>query len=442
MVARGRSPSLFPVLETGLHRGMRLVTTGVADASSCSRSSRPGSIAAGCGRTTLTRSWGLFPVLETGLHRGLQPILRQNIMVGAVPGPRDRAPSRRGRRAHAEPPIERLFPVLETGLHRGDELGTATGLAGLDCSRSSRPGSIAAWSTCSRRAADREAVPGPRDRAPSRRFGLGWVSFDTVTVPGPRDRAPSRQVGGVQGAVEEADCSRSSRPGSIAAGSGRSPERARRASVPGPRDRAPSRRVNSSSTAGGPTCSRSSRPGSIAAGCPRARRDRCPGAVPGPRDRAPSRQDALEHGGIGVQLFPVLETGLHRGMTLAAHPLLLSGSCSRSSRPGSIAAGSRTRSRRPTCSGCSRSSRPGSIAAWSTCSRRAADREAVPGPRDRAPSRRGPRRRQQGAGRRCSRSSRPGSIAAACLSAWSVGMRRRCSRSSRPGSIAASGMGS
>ncbi len=160
---------LFPVLETGLHRGTHARHSSATWAVVCSRSSRPGSIAAWPCQAPLRLVRVLFPVLETGLHRGLS---RDGSWVAVT----------------------------------------------RSCSRSSRPGSIAATSPGSDRWRCRSTVPGPRDRAPSRpRTQTRHPYRNQPAVPGPRDRAPSRPVG-------------------------RSRERQHvRVAVPGPRDRAPSR---------------------------------------------------------------------------------------------------------------------------------------------------------------------------------------------------------
>ena len=181
------------------------------------------------------------------------------------------------------------------------------------------------------------------------------------SVPGHVDRAPLRLVGRRRLRVERPGCSRSRRPGSIAA-STFPPGVPGVPAVPGHVDRAPLRRVfrdaatawswllfpvTSTGLHCGPpfrrttlvpvSCSRSRRPGSIAA------RNRH-----GPR-------------GSDRRLFPVTSTGLHCGVSsFAGRGSLLP--CSRSRRPGSIAARClrRVPGRWPVCS---RSRRPGSIAA-------------------------------------------------------------------------------
>ena len=208
----------------------------------CSRSRRPGSIAACLGRV-----FGDDPY-------------------GSVPGHVDRAPLRRHPAPHTAGRTQVLFPVTSTGLHCGrfatDEFAayhadlfpvTSTGLhCGVDRRRSSPDASI--------------AVPGHVDRAPLRRLGASRSRGDGMT------------------------CSRSRRPGSIAA---------RRRPGPG------RRRLR---------CSRSRRPGSIAASRATVAASANDGSVPGHVDRAPLRPGGQAHRVVAVDLlFPVTSTGLHCG---------------------------------------------------------------------------------------------------------------------------------
>ena len=137
-------------------------------------------------------------------------------------------------------------------------------------------------------------------------------------------------------------CSRSRRPGSIAAGRCGSLGRRAPAAVPGHVDRAPLRPTRQGPEPGAPpSCSRSRRPGSIAAvRCSPSWCTRCtlfPVTSTGLHCGDNCRTKVTDE---DWELFPVTSTGLHCGRPFSG-VLELGHHCSRSRRPGSIAATSR-----------------------------------------------------------------------------------------------------
>ena len=161
---------------------------------SCSRSRRPGSIAAATGGRWCCVTCGLFPVTSTGLHCGLTIDSPAAWSAFAVPGHVDRAPLRPESTARDRLHESALFPVTSTGLHCG--MSNRPVLTHQPyCSRSRRPGSIAAGR------AGRAPAPVP-PLFPVTSTGLhcgtpGWCRMTPATppVPGHVDRAPLRPIG-------------------------------------------------------------------------------------------------------------------------------------------------------------------------------------------------------------------------------------------------------
>jgi hypothetical protein len=406
---------VLPVLRTGLHCGSFPCLNGVRSCYPCSRSSGPGSIAAFPAGVCLvelfvcSRSSGPGSIAAQrrsgccGLRETVLPVLRTGLHCGRPACPtRSRSRSRCSR---SSGPGSIAAVMLS-----GSTAGSGT------CSRSSGPGSIAAGhagrpvccvcGACSRSsgpgsiAASRESHTRSTNTKCSRSSGPGSIAArklraavlaENARAPGPQDRAPLRRrrrlsgrdrgrvvrpvlrTGLHCGVISEnvrrrhlTTCSRSSGPGSIAAAPPVSrihgdfgvlpvlrtglhcgdPYRAWTmpiwaGSAPGPQDRAPLRHLGL-----------------------RGSGQLVTGRAPGPQDRAPLRLPTrLNRYCSGVQVLPVLRTGLHCGWA----PTHGGGSevhrCSRSSGPGSIAA---TNSRR------------GMSGAHSS----------APGPQDRAPLRR------------------------------------------------------
>ena len=287
----------------------------------CSRSRRPGSIAAQIfGRRQYCETVLLFPVTSTGLHCGVEtrrepnwtpglfPVTSTGLHCGgsesvhfwktkqAVPGHVDRAPLRLVPVPVPVVVLHRLFPVTSTGLHCGTMSSGTSAMPPV-------------------------TVPGHVDRAPLRRAPACAVRRPGVwPVPGHVDRAPLRPGPEVRHLGRRRRCSRSRRPGSIAA-----------------------RAVVLVWRSGSCGCSRSRRPGSIAAmSAPPRLRGLAAGLFPVTSTGLHCGCNRLLAHSETAPLFPVTSTGLHCGGSLFGDYINPQNACSRSRRPGSIAAHSRS----------------------------------------------------------------------------------------------------
>ena len=415
---RGRAP---------LRRHRRRVDRVVADRRWCSRPTRPGSIAAISPRSSAARRGPVLPADEAGLHCGHDS--------GRTHGTRGRhrcsRPTRPGSiAARSSSPVGGNVQARCSRPTRPGSIAARLRVAGQagrgdrQCSRPTRPGSIAAWSTA-RRAGDL-ARWCSRPTRPGSIAAVDVASADTVARRAvlPADEA-GLHCGGTMAShaavTTGCQCSRPTRPGSIAASATRAAGMpTRRRGAPGRRGRAPLRHTVGTGRADG----RRQRAPGRRGRAPLRRRSaddgeqrpsdavlpadeaglHCglhgdtattpsPSCAPGRRGRAPLRPPTLRRDppcdGAG-SVLPADEAGLHCGTSCApATSAVTSLRCSRPTRPGSIAAGRRSASRSTTGrQRCSRPTRPGSIAALNARRHRASQ---LP---------------------QCSRPTRPGSIAA------------------------------